>query len=48
MQKSEVLPIVQVHEHLVYARIPCQKVYRNIASAEGASEEKLAIFLTIN
>ena len=43
-QKSYVLPIVQAHEHLVFARIPYQKAHKNNASAEGANEEKLAIF----
>ena len=37
------LPIVQARDHLVFALTPYQKVHKNIASAESASEEKLAI-----
>ena len=44
MQKSQVLQVVQAHELVFFARIPYQKVHRNIASAEGASEEMMAIF----
>ena len=39
-QKSHVLPIAQAQENLGFARIPCQKVHKNIASAEVASKEK--------
>ena len=42
-QPSYVLLIVQAQENLKFARIKYQKFHKNISSAEGASEEKLAI-----
>ena len=40
-QKSHMLPDVQAHEYLVLVRIfPYQRAHKNIASAEGASEER--------